>query len=87
MPAATLIMFASATPQLKKRLCADLLQVLEQLVADVAGQQDDPLIRGGELRDLLGESVSHAATPSSRTRFAQLVRRSECGSASCCRPA
>jgi hypothetical protein len=41
MPAATLIMLASATPQLKKRPGALLLEFVEQLIADVPGQQND----------------------------------------------
>src|SRR5205085_12409274 len=41
------------------------LEVLEEAIADVSREQDDPFVLDSELRDLAGESVPHNK-PSSR---------------------
>ena len=60
MPAAMLVMFASATPQLKKRSRMGGAKVVEQPIADVAHQQHDALILVGQGGDLGSEGISHA---------------------------
>ncbi len=41
------------------------VEVVEEFVANVAGEQDNAIVCSGQFGDFVGESVSHAVTPSS----------------------
>ena len=64
-PVAIPTMFCSATPALKKRCGKALGERLERGEAEIAGQQDDPLVLRRELDERLDEFTSHRTLTSS----------------------
>ena len=71
-------MFCSATPTLKKRLGEALRERLEHRVAEVAGQQHDPLVLVGEIDERAYERPPHDTGPPARQPVDTRRRSSAC---------